>query len=272
MRAAALILAHHQPDSLKRLILQCLQQKLDVFIHLDSKSDISPDDLNGFGDSVFVLKNRRDVKWGDISTLRASHDLFLTAHQGNYDYYFHLSGEDTCVHDRLNDALAELNGSSMFSYWLLPYSKWWGGGMFRIDRPHFFNKRTKRAVSEKLYKYFPFFLKAYAPITLLKKHFPQLRFYGGQQWMMLSKEAVEHLLRFIDSNSSIWDVFQYAFIPDELFFHTILLNQKGLKIINRPTHYVRFIGADSHPDYLTKLEVEKLRMEGQYLFARKYAG
>lgn len=271
MRVAALILAHHKPNSLAGLIRECLDQQMDVFIHLDANSEISVSTLSSLGSHVFILTHRHKIQWGGISIVRATHDLFSKAFEGCYDYYVLLSGEDIFIHKNVKQFLLDLQGNSMFGYWSMPYEKWWGGGMFRVERPHFFNKKTQRALSERLYNYFHFFLNRHSPKTQFKKHFPTFDFFGGQQWMVLSREAVRFYLQFVDSNTQIWDVFKYAFAPDEMFIQTVLLNQKDMKIVNRSTHYVRFSENASSPDYLTESEISQLRLSGQYLFARKYA-
>jgi len=271
MRVAALILAHHQSDSLKGLIRECLSQQMHVYVHLDAKSEISATELNSLDSSVFVLSYRHKIQWGEISIVHATHDLYKKAFESSYDYYVLLSGEDVLIHNNVKQYLLELNGNSMFGYWSMPYEKWWGGGMFRIERPHYFNKKTQRALSERLYKYFNFFLNRQSPNTLFKKYFPTFDFFGGQQWMVLSNEAVRYYLNFVESNFKIWDVFKRAFAPDEMFIQTVLLNQKDIKIINRPSHYVRFSENASSPDYLAESEIGQLRLTGKYLFARKYA-
>jgi hypothetical protein len=158
------------------------------------------------------------------------------------------------------------------NYWVLPYASWWGGGMFRIDRPHFFDKKNRRNLNFKLHQYFGGLLNRFSPQYRMAKQFPDMLFYGGQQWMVLSWDAVDYLIRFVRMNPLIWDVFRHSFAADELFIQTILCNNNSLKILNKPTHYVRFNGFDSSPDYLTDSEINDLKNSGAFLFARKYAG
>lgn len=144
--------------------------------------------------------------------------------------------------------------------------------MFRIDRPHFFNNKKRRNLNFKLYQYLGGLFHRYAPQVRLASYFPDMVFYGGQQWMVLSIDAVSYLTQFVNEHPKIWDVFKYSFAPDELFIQTILCNNKSLKIVNRPTHYARFKGFDSSPDYLTAAEIDVLKTKGEFLFARKYEG
>ncbi|MFM8949200.1 MAG: beta-1,6-N-acetylglucosaminyltransferase [Bacteroidota bacterium] len=242
-------------------------------IHVDKKSKIDDFSIQ-FDESrlmVDYLDKRYNVQWGDISIVDATFSLIKYANDNYiYKHVVLISGEDVVVN---MSAIVSLGPDvSLMNHWLLPYDKWWGGGIFRIDRPHFFNNKHRRNLNFKLHRYFGELFNRHAPQAQMAKHFPEMVFYGGQQWMVLSKEAVNYLLQFVSDHPKIWDVFKYSFAPDELFIQTILCNNKSLKIINKPTHYVRFNGFDSSPEYLSADEVDALKKDGAYMFARKYAG
>jgi hypothetical protein len=275
MRVAGLILAHHEPESLERIITDCLSNHIDVYIHLDIKFHLHQGFISKFGEyqaKIHFVRNRFDCKWGDLSLVQATFELLDFSLKEQYDYFLILSGEDKMVSANILSELVELNGNSMFNHWILPFTSWWGGGMFRIDRPHFFDNKKRRNLNFKLHQYLGGLFHRYAPQVRLASYFPDMVFYGGQQWMVLSIDAVSYLTQFVNEYPKIWDVFKYSFAPDELFIQTILCNNKSLKIVNRPTHYVRFKGFDSSPDYLTAAEIDFLKTKGEFLFARKYEG
>jgi len=271
-----LILAHHRPNQLNRLvrsIASIFGEKASFVIHVDKKSDISEFVISDTPSSTRVdfLNERFEVDWGGLSIVKAT--VALLNHANNRYLFRHvilISGEDAVVNaDSLNSLGLD---TTLMNYWILPHASWWGGGMFRIDRPHFFDNKIRRNLNFKLHQYLGGLFHAYAPQARLSSFFPDMVFYGGQQWMALSQQAVAYLLQFVSDHPKIWDVFKYSFAPDELFIQTILCNNKSLKIVNKPTHYVRFNGFDSSPDYLTLDEIDSLRQNGDYLFARKYAG
>jgi hypothetical protein len=270
------MLAHHKPNQFKWLISSIsakLNGKASFLIHIDKKSDINEFyfEADECISHVDFIDNRFDVEWGELSIVEATIALL---EQANKSYQFRhvilISGEDAVVS---LDALHSLNSdTSWMNYWVLPYTSWWGGGMFRVDRPHFFDKKNRRYLNFKLHQYFGGLLNRFSPKSRMAKQFPDMLFYGGQQWMVLSWDAVDYLIGFVRKNPRIWDVFRHSFASDELFIQTILCNNKYLKILNKPTHYVRFNGFDSSPDYLKDSEINELKNSGAFLFARKYAG
>ncbi len=52
----------------------------------------------------------------------------------------------------------------------------------------------------------------------------RLRPYGGSQWWCLSRSCIEYLHHFIRDNPRVLEYFRHAFIPDELFFQTLVSN------------------------------------------------
>lgn len=267
---------HHKPNQFRQLVASISSKmagKSSFVIHVDKKSNIDDfvlDDVE-LTSKVDFLDCRFNVGWGELSIVEATISLIKYANENyQYKHIILISGEDVVVD------LAAINslGSevSWMNHWLLPYDKWWGGGMFRIDRPHFFDNKKRRNLNFSLHKYAGGLFHRFAPQSLMSRHFPDMFFFGGQQWMALNRDAVSYLLQFIEDNPTIMDVFRHSFAPDELFIQTILCNNKSLKILNKPTHYVRFNGFDPSPAYLTADEIDELKNKGEYLFARKYAG
>lgn len=271
-----LVLAHHRPESLFRFLNE-IRQSFDGFIsvaiHIDRKTE--QEQFHKLSElqncDIHFVQKRVFGKWGDISLVVAALELFRYANSfWNFHHAILVSGEDSLV---CPSTLARLNvDCSMLAFWKLPHEGWWGGGMFRVDRLHLFNKKSKRWLNNTIHQYFGFFFRRKSAVIMLKEHFPKWHFYGGQQWMVLNAEAVDYLIRFVDDHPQIWAVFRHSFAPDELFIQTILCNNKSLKILNKPTHYVRFKGFGSSPEYLSTEELAELKNNREFLFARKYAG
>lgn len=70
----------------------------DIYLHIDKKVVLGPleQDLFRLAKArLFVLEQRLDVRWGDISVVKAELLLLETASmKGPYDYYHLLSGVD----------------------------------------------------------------------------------------------------------------------------------------------------------------------------------
>ena len=91
---AYLIMAHGE-----FALLQCLAWALDdprndLFIHIDAKVSDLPE-VRTEKAGIYMLKDRIDVRWGDVSQIETELLLFKTAvAQGPYSYYHLLSGVD----------------------------------------------------------------------------------------------------------------------------------------------------------------------------------
>lgn len=57
-----------------------------------------------------------------------------------------------------------------------------------------------------------------------------LKCYKGSQWFTVNRNCVDYIYRFVSKNPSFLKYCQRIIIPDESFFHTILLNNSRLKI------------------------------------------
>ena len=98
MRHAFLILAHNEFQILKILLSMLDDGRNDIYLHIDKKVVLGPleQDLFRLAKArLFVLEQRLDVRWGDISVVKAELLLLETASmKGPYDYYHLLSGVD----------------------------------------------------------------------------------------------------------------------------------------------------------------------------------
>lgn len=75
-RHAYCILAHNDIHLLNTL-LQCVDDvRNDIFIHLDKKSSLIEADIYHPKNSILYFTERTDVRWGDISMVKAELLLF----------------------------------------------------------------------------------------------------------------------------------------------------------------------------------------------------
>lgn len=97
MKFAYLILAHGSFELLKELLKAIDAPENDIYVHLDRKAgdiDVAPFmDVVKYSKLVFIRK-RVNVKWGKISVVEATMNLFEEAAIGEYDYLHLLSGVD----------------------------------------------------------------------------------------------------------------------------------------------------------------------------------
>ena len=117
MKHAFLIMAHGSLPLLRVLLSMLDDERNDIFLHIDRKSDM----LDGAEPLVlskarlFVLEQRVDVRWGNLSQIKAEYVLFEEAlKHGPYAYYHLLSGQDLpiksqdYIHQFLVESLLEV--------------------------------------------------------------------------------------------------------------------------------------------------------------------
>jgi hypothetical protein len=105
----------------------------------------------------------------------------------------------------------------------------------------------------------------------LKRKFPKGFIpYFGSQWWILSRADTEYVLEFIERNKAFTRFFKYALLPEESFFHTILVNsQRKSNLINNDCRYLKWPPVcNTHPVTLTEKDFMELE-KSDALFARK---
>lgn len=91
-RHAYMIMAHHRKDLLQLLINAIDDERNDIIIHIDKKSDIHMEELNSCRSKLFFVE-RISVNWGGYSQVRCEYELMKKAVSiGHHSYYHFLSG------------------------------------------------------------------------------------------------------------------------------------------------------------------------------------
>ncbi|MBW4440429.1 MAG: beta-1,6-N-acetylglucosaminyltransferase [Plectolyngbya sp. WJT66-NPBG17] len=94
--------------------------------------------------------------------------------------------------------------------------------------------------------------------------------YGGSFLCTLSRNCVEYLQKFVESNPDIIDYYKGVAIPDECFIQTILVNSNLFKLSNDCKRYFDFSQTrNGHPRILSSNDFPAL-IESQAHFARKF--
>lgn len=255
MKIAYLILAHKNPNQLKRLA--SFLDTDDIYIHLDAKSDIK-----NFNDNVGVfIENRVDIQWGTFSMVEATLNLIKEAKlKKDYDYYVLLSGDDYFIKS-INDFELKLESGNNYID-IIDIEENWKSAKIRYEIKHtdIINNSILRKVS--------FIIKM---IFKRRKMINEMKAYAGSQWWCLNKQAIEYVIDVVENDKSIIEFFKTTLIPDELFFQTILMNS-NLKntIVNNNLRYIVFEKGNVHPNIFTKDNLEELLNEDDKYIARKF--
>ncbi|MBW4027486.1 MAG: beta-1,6-N-acetylglucosaminyltransferase [Acidobacteria bacterium] len=220
-RVAYLILAHTDPEQLKRLVIRLLDHsEADVFVHVDRKTAWGQVEIPApLRSRVVWLDNRITIWWAGSHIVQATIALLRAAlaKQELYSHIVLLSGLDypllpsAKIHERL---LAN------------PHHQWMSAMLLsdspihsrHVDRFWFEDRILGEGVPDKLLR------KALEVLLLPVKRQSKQAFYIGSQWWALSAECALYLLSSIDSNTELLNFVQYTFAPDEYFFHTLVYN------------------------------------------------
>lgn len=277
-----LILAHKKPRQIEQLIRLLQDGKSLFFIHVDKKVN-SRHFLNCEKlDSVQFIKKNVKCDWGKIGLVQASLNSFeeiqnfMSINYIDSDYHcIMISGEDLPLQSNqsIHQFLEKNIKATFLHHWKLPYKVWWNGGLFRFESLYLFeyNKYQKvnywiTIILKKLR--FNFFI----PINRFKNAYPEISFYGGSQWMIVSKEMLHALIEETHKNKKFVALFKYVLAPDELYFPMLIhafLKNKLDTIQNFPTHLVLFEEYKPNPKYLSVSDLQN-NMSNRFLFARKF--
>ena len=266
-KIAYIILAHRDPTLLARTIDKLSDKqtnRIEFFIHIDKKSDITNFLFLENIRNVHLVKNRIDVKWGSISIVQATlAGLYEASHDPNINYFFIISGQDYPIKKPSEIlALTEQN-KSYLKYDSLPFSNWKGGGMHRFNRYHFVISRDR--IIRRLDNVLNFFLPR-RKLPLNQKPF------GGDYWCGLNVESVTYIFEFIKSNPTYLDFYKYTYLADEIFFQTVLLNAPQnitQNIVNQKISYADWSKPKGPPPAVLSIEDFDSIKNSQCLFVRK---
>jgi hypothetical protein len=281
MKIAYIILAHHYPEQLIRLVSRLNTDEVSFFIHIDKKTDNDiyqqiVGQLNELP-NVFFAK-RCNSYWGDFGILEATLEAInsIVKTEINFDYVILLSGQDYLIksNEYIQMFLEGNQGKEFIEYFSLPSSKW-NGGLQRIEywflagnnRYYCIPKEGefKSYIGSLLYSFFILFLPK-------KRKLPEgFTIYGGSQFWCLTGECVKWINIFAKQNPKFVKRFHYTFCPDEIFFQTVVLNSPFKdKVVNDNLKYIDWGNNDGcHPMILDKNDFEKIR-ESKKIFARKF--
>lgn len=274
MRVAYLVLAHTNPQLMRRMTESLATDNGGFFIHIDRRSDLN-DFANVRGENIFFVEPRISVAWGEFSQVEATMLLIrqALASRGNYEYLVFLQGSDYPLRSGCYvERFLELNrGKEFISLVRMPAA---GYPLSKIN--------TLRYPSHKPVLHF-----ATRAISKLgarrdyRKYLHGLDVYGGQAWWTLSREACEYLTKFTESNPHLDSYFRNTFTSDEMYLHTVIGNSPFRSKLHRNLMYVDWT-ARNHPSMLNEkhLRIFESQQEvwmddewgrGEALFARKFS-
>ncbi|CDN75279.1 beta-1,6-N-acetylglucosaminyltransferase [Elizabethkingia anophelis] len=273
MKHAYLILAHNEFDILKCL-LQCLDDKRnDIFIHFDYKLTQIPELQTKYA-NLFIIENRIDVRWGDVSVVEAEYVLFEAAsRQGSYAYYHLLSGVDMPLksQDYIHNFFSENNGKEFIGFYQEDAEKEID---CKVNRFHLFSKyfRSQNNLSFLLTKSLRFAFLKFQYLFGIRRN-KKISFKKGTQWISITDSFVKYV---ISKKDNVLKIYQNTFCSDEIFIQTLCWNSSFMDKIfnyrNEGDGCMRMIGWKDGVLYDWENKDYNILIVSRYLFARKFNG
>ena len=291
MQKNYLILAHKNPQQLARMIKTLDDGNSKFFIHLDAKTPIEPFTAQLEDEHIVFIPERERCVWGDFSIVLATiHLMEAAAKVQNKGFFILMSGQDYPIKPMGElDAFLEENAQCDFIDYL-PLEQKWKPKMVKDKLAHYHILHSETRGDSNCYAPFSrssLFQKGRTLWHLLKgrlslENFKKLRQlprreapfaqqYAGSQFWAFSENTFYDVLTYIQKHREELELYyQYTSSPDEVYFHSILLNLKeeGRKIIlkNQLT-YVNYFRKNNV--FLTE-DFEKLTSAEEQFFARKF--
>jgi len=215
MKVAYLLVAHHQPEHLARLIKSLDCDWACFFIHIDLKSDINifkyyvPDQEN-----IIFLEggDRYSVNWGGFSVVQAVLSLLSETYAADSQFqrFCLLSGSDypvkplKTIHDMFSTDIEFMSVERILS------TESWNSHAGFVSYHHFIDSNSQQdrdksgKIQRDLYDGFPL--------------------YHGSAWWSLTGNCVEYIIDFLESNPDYTEFHKTTFCPDEIYFQSIVKN------------------------------------------------
>jgi hypothetical protein len=259
LRLAYIISAYRNLGQVARLVRRLQADGVSFVVHVDKKTDrcayrdlvSSLDDLP----SVRFLE-RHTCHWGGFGHVRATLKGIdqLLGQGARFDYAILLTGQDYPIksNDYIDRFFETERPRSFMAFSPLPRDSWSSrGGLGRIEHRHlrFYGHHVR---------------------SPLRRRFPAgLRPYGGGAYWCLSRECIEYVAHFVPRRPDVVSFFRHVDIPDEIFFHTILLNSELREtIVNDNLRHIDWTQG-RRPAILGVRDFEALAASPK-LFARKF--
>lgn len=217
MTIAVLILAHKNPEQIKRLVNRLQHPAIKVFIHADKKSGLAK---ATFDSDLSLIKNSAAVYWGDFSPVQATLNGMKEISEAlkQFDFFILLSGQDYPIKslEKLVHFLEKNKNKEFIDH--RPISKeGWEKAMGRYQYYHY--RRNKNVAKWAFFKGVKLLMK----ISGIKRK-PPFPIWGGSQWFTISFNAFSYILDYAKRNPGYLSFMKRCNFTDEMFFQTILLN------------------------------------------------
>ena len=272
MKHAYLILAHNEPELLSLLIGRLDDARNDIYIHFDRKLTLLPDVKTQHA-GLYILKDRVDVRWADVSMIEAEYKRFHAVVDSGCQYSRHhlISGVDLPLknQDYIHSFFARHQGKEFVGLHQRPMNS-------HADRAlhywHPFTRSFRGSGCVFAIKRILRYLVIQTQVLLGIRRNTTIPFHKGGQWVSITRELIDYLL---EQEERAFTIFSRTFGADEYFVPTLIWDTPFMERLFDATDEsrgaMRYIGwrADGQLIDFTPQDLPALQ-QTEYLFARKF--
>lgn len=273
MKLAILLLCHKKPKQINKFLETMQHPQISFFIHVDKKNNFSENIIKRNNVYILPYELSQDIQWGSISMVQATLNLIeLAVSKDKFDYFWLCSGQDfpiksageivkffesnTCNFVNLFNSL---NSTGKYTNYdkrnSLYYPKWIMG-----------NTLVQRILKRLYIELTGGYDKT---LFLNRKNTTKFKFYFGSQWWCLNNKTIEWMIKYCDEHKEYFNFYKNCVVPDESFFHTLVLNSPYKNNRKNYLHYIDWSESKNSPKVLTIKDLEKIK-KSNFLMARKF--
>lgn len=274
-RTAYILQVHKNPEQINKFIKQLISGELaDVYVHIDKKNYKLIYEKIIKSPYVKILEKSIDCNWGDISQVDATILLLeeVLASKKKYDFICLRSGQDLLVKNGLKEYLIQYKDRIFLNHSKINDEDL---GFMMIKWPEISRKRYTTAHPIRIFR---------RVLLSLYRHkvniFPNTKtlpkgysFYKGSQWFSIPFYVAEYIIDFLKINNEYYDFFKNSLVPDESFFHTIIMNSpyRG-NVVNNNLFFMKWgeiLSERNSPQDLSFVDTKEIE-DSECFFARKF--
>lgn len=268
---AYMIIAHNNWGQLKKLLMLIDDKRNDIYIHIDKKSKLSPNELQDISSVVkkskLIWTKRVKVQWGGYSQIISELVLLKEAVKSPHSYYHLISGVDLPIKtkDEIYSFFESQPKREYINFQLNIPEKFWIDQ--RIREYHFFQDiigRNEKGIIGKIKKLEDTLLEKQRKMKVDRVK-GKIRIHKGANWFSITHEMAVYVL---SREKEIKKLFNYGLTVDELFLQTIAMDSPYKDRIDHD--YKREIDWMRGFPYTWKINDLDELMNSKALWARKF--
>jgi hypothetical protein len=272
MKVALLVLGYREPLVLRAAVPVYRDAGFEIFLHLDSKADISQYSsmLGDLAAECQFIKRRFSIFWGGFSMVEAQLALiFATLEKGDYDRFCFVS----------DDTFPLLNGESLKNYFQNDYDwvsirKLEESDPFLLRYKNFFflDHQASSLLGRPIESagIDDEFLCHISRIKELKKSGKrQIGIYYGSQWWSITRNSMSIILQRMEADPLLVESFRYSAVPDEMLFQSLIGNCVSHSNFRSGPMFVDW--SKEPKPYIFKNDDKFLSVPLGFAFARKFS-